>query len=304
MTMSTGTATSHADLFARLRTFLTTSTGSGGAGWTELRYNGTDNQVLLRAPGLSGTEQIHVGFGYVADAPNDRYALTGWMFKMYESTFGDLGQPGTSSRGYHMLWDVAIPYWFKANGQRVIIVTKISTSYFASYLGKFLPRSAPSDYPQPYYVGMPYNSNQRWSTAATNASMRSFFDPGPTMQVLKPSGNWDTGGNFNQSGNQESTMGTSGCYIWPYNGHYNNSSDVTRYREMRNNLDNSYTRFPLELLCDSPTIDLLGELDGAYAVPAFSAASEDIVQIGGVDHLLVQDCFRTNRWNYCGIPLE
>ncbi|HEX2242742.1 MAG TPA: hypothetical protein VHK27_05730, partial [Gammaproteobacteria bacterium] len=73
MTMSTGTATSHIDLLARLRTFLTTSTGGGGAGWTELRYNATDRRLLLRAPGLSGTDEIHFGFGVVEDDPTDSY---------------------------------------------------------------------------------------------------------------------------------------------------------------------------------------------------------------------------------------
>jgi hypothetical protein len=303
MVMATGTATDHANLFALLRTFLTTSTGGGGAGWTELRYDGVNNRVLLRAPGLSGTEEIHFGFGYVADNPNDAYALTGWMYKMYEPTFGDLGQPGTSLVRYQPVWDSAIPYWFKANGQRIIIITKISTSYFSSYLGKFLPRSAPSDYPQPYYLGMVTDANNRWSLASSDNRIRSFFDPGPTVQILQPSGNWQSGGNFSQS-SSESTMSTSGCYVWPYNGNVFNSVDVTRWREMRNNLDGSYPRFALELLADSPTNDLLGELDGAYAIPGFSAASEDIIQIDSIDHLMIQDGAKTNRWNYCGVSLD
>jgi|ADGO01.1.fsa_nt_gi hypothetical protein len=116
-----------------------TMTGGGLGAWTELDYNSTDNTAIYQAPGLSGTEEIHIGFGYVADPGTDAYALTGWMFRSYNALLAHQSQPGHSGLGYHPVWNTSIPYWFIANGQRVIIVTKISTVYTASYLGKILP---------------------------------------------------------------------------------------------------------------------------------------------------------------------
>ena len=238
----------------------------------------------------------------MADAPNDAYALTGWMFEEYQPAFSYIAQPGTSAVRYMPLWDSAIKYWFMGNGQRIIVAVKISTTYFSCYLGKFLPIAAPSEYPQPYYVGMPMTALNRWSLAS--ASIRSFFDPSQAAQVHQPSNNWIQGGNFYQS-SSESNVGTSGGYVWPYNADLGgNSNCVTRWREQRDLLGGGYNRERLVLLADDPADDVLGELDGAYAVPGFSQASEDIVQIGGLDHLVVQDNFRTNRWNYAALALE
>ena len=300
MTVQTNTATDHNDLFDRLRTFLTTSTGGGGAGWTELGYDGVARNVFLRAPGLAGDSEIHVGFGVTQDDPTDSYSLRGWMARGWNATFPLTAQPQNSLIRYHPVWDSAIPYWFIANGQRVIIITKISTSYFASYLGKFLPYGVPSDYPQPYYVGMPSDSNARWSVDTYN--VHAFFDAGPSSLILQPSGTWFQSINGFESGG-DARAGSSGAYVWPFNGSVVTNAPFQRYRELRNNLDGTYPRFALELYGDNPQIDYYGQLDGVYAIPGFSAASEDTVVIDGVTHLLIQDVSRTSRWNYAGFAL-
>lgn len=304
MAVETGTATDHDDLFDKLRTFLSTA-GPTGPGWTELDYEAGDRTVIFQAPGLSTTEEIHVGFGVVESVGTDSFALTGWMFRSYNSGLGHQVQPGHSGLGYHPLWDTSIPYWFIANGQRVIIVTKVSTVYTASYLGKFLPYGVPGEYPQPYYLGMPNSANTRWSS--TDESFRNFFDPGAHngSRMLNPNGTWYNVADHQQSGGGESNTDNTN-YIWPYNTPMGTTSASarTRYRELRQNLDDTVPHYPLVLLGENPATDIYGILDGAFAVSGFSIASEDTVEIDTIDHLVVQNVFRTSRFHYAAMKLE
>lgn len=296
------TATDHLDLFDRLVAFLQLGiTTPGGPDWELLRQDTSALTALFRAPGLSSTEEIHVGIGIAADAGADKFALKLWMFKAYVEGLGDFEQPGTSSVRYMALWDTTMPYWFIANAQRLMVVAKVSTNYMASYIGKFLPYGTPGEYPLPYYIGTPSSAFDRYSVESNN--VRNFFDPSETSLILHPSGQWWSAGNFRETSGEQ-TMSDSYGFMWPYSANIANSSQKDRWRECRNNIDGSYTLFPLRLLGDLPQRDWYGELDGAFAVSGFSAASEDIVSIGGVNHLIVQDIFRTNRYNYCAIALE
>ena len=47
----------------------------------------------------------------------------------------------------------------------------------------------------------------------------------------------------------------------------------------------------------------LGEMDGCYAVPGFNNAAENIISVGGIDHLVVQDVFRTGYSDYWALKL-
>lgn len=301
MPVATGTATDHDDLFTRLRAFLV-DTDPDGPEWTELDYDGGTNTALFEAPGLSGTEEIHIGFGVEESDTDDAYALRGWMFQDYNPALAHLVQPGHSGVKYHPVWDTSIPYWFIANGQCVKIVTKISTVYTASYLGKFLSYGTPSEYPQPYYLGMPRDSNIRWSNTSHN--FRNFFDPTNALMLL-PASAWNGVSNFFDLSGTDSVSGGP-SFIWPYAtniGNFAVNSVINRYRNLRNNVDGSYHLFPLVLTSDAPTDDIFGELDGAYAVPGFSAASEDIIEIGSDDYLIIQNTFQADRYHYAALKL-
>lgn len=280
-----------------------TMAGGGASAWTELDYNGIDNTAIYEAPGLSGTEEIHVGFGYVENPGTDAYALTGWMFRSYNALLAHQSQPGHSGLGYHPVWNTSIPYWFIANGQRVIIVTKISTVYTASYLGKILPYGVPGEWPQCYYLGMPTSSNSRWSSISEN--FRNFWDPGNTggSRMLNPDGNWYNVNNFQDLGGGEiNSDGTN--YIWPYQAQFGTvESARTRWREIRDNVDGSRTLVPCILCGENPSTDIWGELDGTFACSGFNAASEDLIVQGGEKHLLVQNIFRTTHYYYAAIKM-
>lgn len=281
-----------------------TMSGGGTNAWTLLNYDGVSS-AIYNAPGLSGAEEIGVGIGYEANVGTDSYALTGWMFRSYNAALPHTGQPGHSGLGYHPVWNQPTPYWFIGNGQRVIVVTKISTVYTASYIGKFLMYGAPGEYPQPYVRLMPWQDNTRWSSTAP--SFRCFFDPGNHngTDMLNPNGQWYQLSNFQDSGGNESQMDGQN-YLWPYTAPVlGNNSATNRYRELRDNIDDvSYTLWPLIVMGELPSTDIYGELDGAFACPGFDAATEDLIYQDNEFHLLVQNVFRTQRYHYGAIMLK
>jgi hypothetical protein len=282
-----------------------TMAGGGTNAWTERQYSaGPPQSMLLKAPGLSGLEDIGIGFSYEASVGTDSYALTGWMHRSYNSGLGQQSQPGHSGLGYHPVWNQPMPYWFIANRQRVIIITKVSTVYTASYLGKFLMYGTPGEYPQPYARLMPFQSNQRWSS--TSETVRNFFDPGAHTgsHFLHTSGVWYQVANFVQSTGESGQDGTN--YIWPFRAQMVGGLQVTtRYRELRDNVDNnSYTLWPLVLCGENPAVDIYGELDGAFACPGFDAGSEDFITQNNEDHVLVQNVFRTTRYYYAAVQVK
>lgn len=291
MAYEIGTASNHDDFFDKLRTFLKTTLG-----WTELLYEGGNpKRMFLRAPGLSGTEEIHIGFRKYEDAPGDTFGIYGWMSRAYDNTLDMQAQIGDSGDRFHSLWDQAIPYWFYGNGQRIIFVTKISTVYLASYLGKFLQYGTSGEYGQPYYCGMTWNGAYRFSTL--NEGVRNFWDPGPYGLMLNPNGTWYSVRNFYE--NQGESWGSGQNYIYPYASGYDDTHN--RFRELRDNVDGSYPALPLVLMGDNPSTDIYGEIDGAFATSGFSLASEDTITIGADTYDVFQNIFRTTRYHYCAI---
>ncbi len=300
MPIRTGTALDHVALFDELLSFL--QSDSDGPSWTLLRENSAGDSALFMAPGLAATDEIYIGVNLTADAGADTFAIGFWMFKDYNAALEDDEQPGASIVCYMPVWDDAMPFWFVANGQRLIVTAKVSTVYTAAYAGKFFPDGLPSEYPMPYYVGSCATAaSTRWSS--TSESVRNPWDPGLAARVLLPSGQWRTVCNFYDDAGAE-RGNTDSHYIWPFYSGISGSGVRTRYRELRENLDGSYSLLPLILHGDNPQSDMLGALDGVYAVPAFSAATEDTVTVSGVQHLLVQNVYRTARYYYGAIALE
>jgi len=296
MPYETGTASNHDDLFDKLRTFLKLPTGSGGPGWTELQYEGGNpKRMFLRAPGLSGTEEIHIGFRKYEDIPGDTFGIYGWMSRSYDAGLDMQSQPGDSGDRYHILWDQTMPYWFFANGQRVMFVTKVSTTYWGSYLGKFLQYGTSGEYGQPYYLGMNWNGPVRFSTL--HEGVRNGWDPGDYGIMLNPNGSWYQVRNFYENSGEAWNNGPN--YIYPYASGY--SSTHGRFRELRENIDGSYPAMPLILMGDSPASDIYGELDGVFATSGFSTASEDTLTIGADTYRIFQNGFRTSRYHYAAL---
>lgn len=303
MAVEIDTASDHLDFFDRLIAFLQLGvTSPGGPDWELLDYDSGGASAIFKARGLTDAEEIFVGLSLHPSPSTDAFNLGIWMFRAYVPELAHTAQPGHSTRFYVPLWDTSMPYWFVANGQRLIVTAKVSTVYSSGYAGKFLPYGLPGEYPQPYYVaGVVPGSTTRWSTISEFD--RNFWDPGSAARILLPSGAWWTARNHQDVSGTESPY-TADVQVWPYAFGSMASSTRDRYRELRENVDGTYPLWPLILGGADPSAELYGELDGAFAVTGFSNAAENIIQIGGVDHLVVQNLFRTARYQYAAIKLE
>lgn len=312
MAWETGTATDQADLLDKIVDFLTTNTDliTDGQEWEDLgAASGQTTGTWLKGPGLSGTEEIFVGLQAVNDLPNDIYTIEIAGAQGFNSAQGFSAQVGKSPASFVAVSNSPMTYWIVANGQRFVVVVKVSTTYHAMYCGKILPYGTPSQYAYPLFIGGESASALRFSD--TTVGNRQFVDPGSPsspsqsgVNLCFPDGSWQFFQNFINSSGSDS-LSTQGRTIWPYAGSSNNGTEVdNRLRELRDNIDGSYTLLPLILHCESPSRQVFGELDGCFWVSGFGNAAENIVTVGGVDHLVVQNIHRTNRWNYWALKLD
>ncbi|HEX7647397.1 MAG TPA: hypothetical protein VF450_08320 [Noviherbaspirillum sp.] len=305
MSTQTGTATSYLDLLNQLRTFLTTDATLTAAGqnWTELKTNSTpyssgnntvDFETYLKAPGLSGTEAIYINIRAFHYTTGDYYNWNITAAQGFNSANAWTAQPGISPNAYIYLWNQPIPYWFIANGQRVIVIAKVSTVYEMAYMGKFLPYGTPGQYPYPVCVGGTGYSNSNLRFSDTSFSHLAFFDPNG-LHVCDPANAWQLFQNYNTGGSMAQPPNNN---VWPWNYYSNN-----RPNWMSANLDGTYTVFNARLEQTTPSINLLGELDGVGFVTGNANSSESTINDGTNNWMVVQNVFRTAADNYCAVKM-
>lgn len=308
MSTQTGTATSYLDLLNKLRTFLTTDATlvAAGQNWTELATNSTpysgqpgasdtvDFETYLKAPGLSGTESIYINIRAFHLTASDYYNWEMRGAQGYNSAQSFIAQPGVCAGTFMYLWNSSIPYWFIANGQRVIIIAKVSTVYEMAYLGKFLPFGSPGQYPYPVAVGGCGYSSADLRFSDTSFSHLAFFDPNGLMVCGTDNAwyqfqNFNTGGSMNQPPNNN---------VWPWSYYSSN-----RPNQISANLDGTYPIFPARLEQLTPAINLLGELDGVGFTTGNANSSESTINDGANTWMVVQNVFRTAADNYCVVKM-
>lgn len=175
MAFQTGTAANYRDLMTQLNTFLTTNATlvAAGQNWTQMRYvdGGTTQELILKAPGLAGTDQIYVGMRSFENIASDYFNWTLNGYTGYDGAQTFWGQPGSIGANDTVLpclnlWNSTIPYWFVADGRRCIITVRINTRYYTAYLGLTTPYANPAMYPYPLCImgNQPGNQATRWSS--------------------------------------------------------------------------------------------------------------------------------------------
>jgi hypothetical protein len=307
MAFSTGTATGHADLMVRLVTFLT-ATLPVGQRWTALEdkvESGVDRLLYFRAPGLAGTDEIFTQLYHYQSIGSDYY---NWGFRGQTGHISAnlrTAQPGVSSPAYMLLWQNSIPYWFIGNGRRVMVIARVSTVYQVMYMGFITPSASPSEYPYPLFIGgTGANSADRWSVVAE--THRAFFDPAGNDSVSPTNSNAHLrtpGGGWRQFANRNSSSGSiysgGGSRIHPYN-----FSVLEPTHIFGSAYAGGYGLMPTVLFTSADGGNVFGELDGVFHVSGFSNASENLVNVSGVNHLVVQNVYRTGVYNYAAFRLE
>ena len=253
------------------------ATFAAANGWTVLRYDDTlvNHELILKAPGLSGTEAIYLGLRCYQNANADYYNLTAAGFLGYVPGNAFQGQPGACLRGMPA-HNTRIDYWLTLNGQRLVLAIKAGTPVYESmYLGKILPYARPSQFPYPLVVGgcLTGETATRFSETTHRCWVKgnSGFD---CVRLRSNNGSWVSFANFPwNNANWLHARDTNGAYVLT----------------------------PAILVGDG---NVYGELDGVFHISGFNNAVENIVEIGGRQHLVMQDVWRTGHFDYYAIRLD
>lgn len=298
MSTSTGTATNYLDLLDRLRTFLTTGLGAGN-NWTTDRWTG-GNELIVHGPG-TGSEAIYLAISAYGNVGGDYYNWDVRGCTGYVSGNAYNAQPSVTQNHELLLWNSSIPYWFIANAGRVIVVAKVSTVYEIMYAGKFLPYGTPSQYPYPVFIGACHSTpNTRWSDTTRGHT----FPVNPAGSTTDSNATAFLPDNSQKALSHITANGASGndeAGVWPWR--YRAASTTSEFTYLDNNPDGTYPILPAIICMESPSIAMLGELDGVAWVSGYSNAAENTVTVGADTYLVVQNTFRTSRDAYCAIKL-
>lgn len=218
--------------------------------------HGRMGAVWLRAPGMTGLDPVYVNLQIYDRPTNDYYnvAITGTTGFVHDADFDN--QPGALAALGLPLWNQPTPYWFAADGQHFSLVAKVDTSYLTAYAGKILPFGTPLQYPYPLLVAAPLGaaSATRYSDASVNLPYKGNRS---SMRLRGATGTWIQ------------------PLAWPY-------STASTFRDTAG----AYPLLPVTLYDASNTY---GVLEGIHHVSGFSNNSENTVEIGAEEHLVVQD---------------
>lgn len=259
------------------------------------------SEYIWSAPGNDGTANILVGATRFSDPGGDYDNLRLGGFFGYSGADTFKTQPGAMTDQVLPLLRVGgIPYWFIANGRRVVIVAKVSTNYEMAYLGFINAYASPSVFPYPLAIGgsmnwagaEPPTGDPRWRWSFNGQQhigfpfgFQAISDLNSQLKLRRADGFWR---GFNAVGLQNGYGGG----IWPY----------AQYAlDMRENLDGSYSLIPIVLTEDAP--NCFGELDGVGFVTGYNQVSENTVTVARVPWLVVQNVTRTTAHDYCAVKL-
>lgn len=261
--------------------------------WLALRAS-AGSEYIWKAPGANGGSAIYVGAKTYANAGSDIYNWQLQGFTGFDLNAAFASQPGAlqSTQGI-ALWQGSIPYWFVANGRRVIVVAKVSSVYQAAYLGLIEQYIDPLVYPYALAVGGSVSGNLRYSDSS-NAN-RCFPLAGTTdatsqLKLRLPTGAWRGLISHSDSGLYAGADGA----IWPYQSGMAN---------LKPGLDGSAPLLPVTLFDNTPK-QIYGRLDGVYATTGFGTGAESIVDEGPVSHLVVQNVSRTATDQFFTVKLD
>lgn len=249
------------------------------AGWTILRYDDVseNRELIMMAPGLSGTEEIYVGVRTYHSVANDYYNLCVAGFTGYVSDNPFDSQPGAILSGVPA-HNQRIDYWMTINGQRLALALKVGTPvYESAYIGKCFPYATPSQFPYPLIC----------SGMLVGAAQTRFSDTSHAM-------------GYNGNRNNMRLRFVSGSWIAPHCYPWGNNV-LMGNTQMRPSGD-SYQAVPVQLHDNSGNI--FGQLDGIYAISGFDNAVENTFTIDGVDYVVIQDVWRTGFTNYYAMRLD
>jgi hypothetical protein len=270
------------------------------------------SQYIWEAPGNDGLSAILVGAHAFQRTDVDYYDWELCAFTGYDAALPFYGQPGYHGRLWLPLLNSSIPYWFVADGRRVVVIAKVGSQYETGYLGFVEPYFTPAQVPYPIALGGSLalsSTAQYWNSVAyrhSNSSVQhKAFTHSDTQSQGAPanvyyaqarardfSGNWQ--GYFSRTADGLTSAPVAGeGRIWPLSGGMTNLDTC---------IDGSYALFPTVLSDGTP--NHLGQFSGISVLTGQGLSAETLIRIGAVDHLAVPNITRTDRDDFLAVRLD
>lgn len=324
MAWVTDTAVNITDLMARLRDFLTSNAALVAANQQWQVVGGVasgpiaaNDFVSLKGRGLAGEDEIYLSLQAWVVPASAYYNMAIIGHTGYNPAQPRLDPPGSNSKPVALLGvNSPIKYWFVANGRCFKVITRINGRYDAIYAGLILPDHLPGDWSYPLFIGGScldrnflassdsYEHSNFWSANAdgtnnTNRSQAYLFSPIQAWVPIR---------NLALNGSQ-----TTGRMTLPWakgvcNPNVRSLLDGQRWVQ-RGQLagfawqgsltdrSSPYSQMP-------EGGQFYGSFDGVFYTPSFGATAEQLATVGGVDHLLVPNVYRTGPGEFAAFSLE
>lgn len=268
--------------------------------------------IVLKSTGLSQTDSIYYTLSQRVKGNQSGFSLevrVGPEYNPEQSPFSQSFQsPPTRlkhSQGYE------IPYTIIADGRHFYLLYRLvqgQPDFQAMGAGFFLPHSQPIDYAWPGFVGANLASELYLATVSSLPSGGSresaFFSPCHTntssnLYVRLPTGVWIRGGNYFSTSypiqdlNSESMGNAAGAgnavftTPWVFSGAQ--SGREMKMSSVAFGPNNLRVPIPAIISVSTPVLTgVLGEFPDLFFIgdPGAGDISGDIIQAGGVDHLL------------------
>lgn len=254
--------------------------------WVTDRYDvSTENkELIMHAPGYSGTDEIYCGFYSYQDEAEDYYNFCCATMKGYVSGNNFVNQPGIKYSGVPA-HNQSITYWISVNGGRLNGCIKVGTPVYMHFgCGNFLPFSPPNQWPQPLFNAGMLPQNTMPDTRFSNTSIQM-----PWVAV---------GGKYNFHIHLNSGE-------WQGNDHYQYAHTIRILESLTRPTNNVYSVMPLYIGSSYPGTNrnIYGELDGIYYITGFDNVVENTLVIDGDTYVVLQDVYRTGFDDYIAMKL-
>lgn len=231
-------------------------------GWETLRYvNAGDNhELILKGEGLSGQEEIFVGFRCYHSVSLDYYNIAFATMIGYVPSNSFATQPGFRQSGVPA-HNTLIDYILQINPQQISVAMLVGAGVCETgHVGKCFQYTMPTAWRNALVCGgmLSGDAAVRFSDESVN---HDFWARGNhnRMGVRMPSGNWV---------NPE---------VYPFNNNMLAAGTTAAYLQGRPTAA-GYSRYPLEVMA---TNGVLGYLDGWYQVTGFDNVLLRVQQEGG-----------------------
>lgn len=237
------------------------------------------HEIIWKAPGMSGTEEIFTGIKTYQSATSDYYNFSMGGFTGYIPLNSFETQAGSSAVMGCTLWNQAIDYWFVGNGQRVIVFIKILDVYESFYLGKYLPYATPNQYPYPLAV---------WASLPTASATR--YDSTSLVSGFKGSR-----ANF-------AIRAADGSWVNPDCSPYNRTHQLRNTITLSTTTQGYYGLHSIVLSTSAPNV--YGELEGLYYISGFNNATENTIVYNSITYIVFRDRRSVGFNDYIAVRLS